>query len=69
MIKEVIKQQDVNNAAWAACENFRGVIDATGYKDYILVILFMKYISDAWKDHYEEYLNNMVMKMHVYATS
>lgn len=50
-----INQQDVNNAAWAACDTFRGVMDATGYKDYILVMLFLKYISDVWKDHYEAY--------------
>ena len=50
-----IQQKDINNAAWAACDTFRGVMDAAGYKDYILVMLFLKYISDVWKDHYEEY--------------
>ncbi|MCY3675312.1 MAG: type I restriction-modification system subunit M [Paracoccaceae bacterium] len=55
MPNETINQQDVNNAAWAACDTFRGVMDAAGYKDYILVILFLKYISDVWKDHYEDY--------------
>ncbi len=55
MTNESIKQQDVNNAAWAACDTFRGVMDAAGYKDYILVMLFLKYISDVWKDHYEDY--------------
>ncbi|MXZ50552.1 MAG: type I restriction-modification system subunit M [Rhodobacteraceae bacterium] len=55
MPNRTIKQQDVKNAAWAACDTFRGVMDAAGYKDYILVILFLKYISDVWKDHYEDY--------------
>ena len=55
MTNELIKQQDVNNAAWAACDTFRGVMDAAGYKDFILAMLFLKYISDVWKDHYEEY--------------
>lgn len=50
-----VKQQQVNNAAWSACDTFRGVIDAGSYKDYILVMLFLKYISDAWKDHFAEY--------------
>jgi type I restriction enzyme M protein len=50
-----IKQQQINNAAWSACDTFRGVIDAGSYKDYILVMLFLKYISDAWKDHFAEY--------------
>ena len=55
MTNEAIKQQDINNAAWAACDTFRGVMDAAGYKDYILVVLFLKYISDVWQDHYEAY--------------
>ena len=55
MTNKTIRQQDVNNAAWAACDTFRGVMDAAGYKDYILVMLFLKYISDVWQDHYEKY--------------
>ncbi len=50
-----IEQKDINNAAWAACDTFRGVVDPSQYKDYILVMLFLKYISDVWQDHYEEY--------------
>lgn len=50
-----ITQQRINNAAWAACDTFRGVVDATQYKDYILVMLFVKYISDVWIDHKEQY--------------
>jgi type I restriction enzyme M protein len=50
-----IKQEDVNRAAWAACDTFRGVVDPAQYKDYILVMLFLKYISDVWKDHYKKY--------------
>ncbi len=53
-----IRQKDINAAAWSACDTFRGVMDAAGYKDYILVMLFLKYISDVWKDHYEEYKRN-----------
>lgn len=54
-MNEKIEQKDINNAAWAVCDTFRGVMDAAGYKDYILVMLFVKYISDVWKDHYEKY--------------
>lgn len=50
-----ISQKDINNAAWAACDTFRGIVDPAQYKDYILVMLFLKYISDVWKDHYDEY--------------
>jgi len=52
---EKIAQKDINNAAWAACDTFRGVVDPAQYKDYILVMLFLKYISDVWQDHYNEY--------------
>ncbi|WP_292463308.1 type I restriction-modification system subunit M [Methanolobus sp.] len=54
MMKQV-DQKDINNAAWAACDTFRGVVDPAQYKDYILVMLFLKYISDVWQDHYESY--------------
>jgi type I restriction enzyme M protein len=50
-----LTQQQVNNTAWAACDTFRGVVDAASYKDYILVMLFLKYISDLWNAHVEEY--------------
>lgn len=50
-----IQQKDINNAAWAACDTFRGAVDPAQYKDYILVMLFVKYISDVWNDHYEKY--------------
>jgi type I restriction enzyme M protein len=52
---EKIDQKDINNAAWAACDTFRGVVDPAQYKDYILVMLFLKYISDVWQDHYDSY--------------
>lgn len=45
---------DVKRIAWAACDTFRGVIDASEYKDFILVFLFFKYVSDVWKEHYED---------------
>ena len=50
-----IDQNQINSAVWAACDSFKGDIDSSLYKDYILVILFLKYISDVWKDHYETY--------------
>ncbi len=50
-----VSQDQINNAAWAACDIFRGAVDPAQYKDYILVMLFLKYISDLWNDHLEEY--------------
>lgn len=52
---DTLKQSQVNNAVWAACDTFRGVVDAANYKDYILVMLFLKYVSDVWRDHYAEF--------------
>ena len=54
-MNEQTTQQEVNSAAWAACDTFRGVVDPAQYKDYILVMLFLKYISDMWTNHDEEY--------------
>lgn len=54
-MNDKITQQEINNAAWAACDTFRGVVDAGQYKDYILVMLFLKYISDLWNDHFQSY--------------
>ncbi|MFH5885312.1 type I restriction-modification system subunit M [Halalkalibaculum sp. DA3122] len=48
-------QQEINQALWSACDTFRGVVDPAEYKNYILVFLFLKYLSDIWKDHYEKY--------------
>jgi len=49
------KQQEIEAVLWSACDTFRGVIDAAEYKNYILVMLFLKYISDVWAEHYEKY--------------
>lgn len=52
---KTIKQDEINAVAWRACDTFRGTIDPAQYKDYILVMLFLKYLSDVWKDKKEEY--------------
>lgn len=50
-----LNQDDINKALWAACDTFRGTISADTYKDFILTMLFLKYISDVWQDHYQNY--------------
>ena len=50
MSKPLISQSEINNIVWKACDTFRGVIDPSQYKDYILTMLFVKYVSDVWKD-------------------
>jgi type I restriction enzyme M protein len=48
-----INQDEINGILWRACDTFRGTIDPSEYKNYILVMLFVKYISDVWIDHRE----------------
>ena len=51
-----ITQKDINQIVWKACDTFRGVIDPSQYKDYILTMLFLKYVSDVHKDIYQKHL-------------
>ena len=47
-----VTQDEVNKAVWSACDTFRGVISSDTYKDFVLTMLFLKYISDVYKDEY-----------------
>lgn len=51
-----ITQKDINDAVWKACDTFRGSIDPSVYKDYVLTMLFLKYLSDVHDDKYEAHL-------------
>ncbi|MFZ2324310.1 MAG: type I restriction-modification system subunit M [Ignavibacteriaceae bacterium] len=51
-----ITQKDINDAVWKACDTFRGTIDPSVYKDYVLTMLFIKYLSDVHDDKYATYL-------------
>ena len=50
-----VTQERINQTLWEACDTFRGKIDSSIYKDYVLVMLFVKYMSDTYKEHLEEY--------------
>lgn len=43
-----IKKSELYSSLWASCDELRGGMDASQYKDYVLVMLFLKYISDKW---------------------
>jgi hypothetical protein len=43
-----IKKSDLYSSLWASCDELRGGMDASQYKDYVLFMLFIKYISDKW---------------------
>jgi type I restriction enzyme M protein len=57
-----INQDEINKAVWNACDTFRGVISSDTYKDFVLTMLFLKYISDVYKDEHaklvEQYGDN-----------
>ncbi|HWR53962.1 MAG TPA: type I restriction-modification system subunit M [Bryobacteraceae bacterium] len=55
MTTQEIEQKKINQTVWAACDTFRGVVDPSIYKDYVLTLLFLKYISDVWQDHYDDF--------------
>ncbi|WXF92384.1 type I restriction-modification system subunit M N-terminal domain-containing protein [Curtobacterium flaccumfaciens pv. flaccumfaciens] len=44
-----LKKSDLYSSLWASCNELRGGMDASQYKDYILTLLFMKYVSDKAK--------------------
>jgi len=43
-----LKKSDLYASLWASCDELRGGMDASQYKDYVLFMLFMKYISDKY---------------------
>jgi len=47
-------QETINNIVWRACDTFRGTMDSNEYKDYVLTMLFVKYLSDFYKEKLEE---------------
>ena len=45
--------EDIKNALWAGANTFRDNIDASNYKDYVLSMLFVKYLSDTFDESVE----------------
>ena len=55
-MNDKLTREDINRIVWKACDTFRGIIDPSQYKDYILTMLFLKYLSDVHRDKYREHL-------------
>lgn len=49
-------RNDIEQVLWSACDSFRGKIDSSRYKDYILSMLFVKYLSDVSKEKRQDYI-------------
>lgn len=45
-----IKKSELYSTLWKSCDELRGGMDASQYKDYVLVVLFVKYVSDKYKN-------------------
>ena len=50
ILETAIKKSDLYSSLWASCDELRGGMDASQYKDYVLFMLFIKYISDKYGD-------------------
>src|SRR3954465_3130600 len=47
-----IRKSELYSSLWSSCDELRGGMDASQYKDYVLVLLFIKYISDKYADQF-----------------
>src|SRR5580692_478565 len=50
-----LSKLEIEAIVWRACDTFRGAIDPSEYKNYILTMLFVKYLSDLAKERREHY--------------
>jgi len=55
MADNKLTQRELGDIVWSACDTFRGAVDPAEYKNYILTMLFIKYLSDLFKDRKAEY--------------
>lgn len=51
-----IKKSELYSSLWKLCDELRGGMDASQYKDYVLVLLFVKYVSDR-REHHDSLLD------------
>ncbi len=46
-----IKKSELYSSLWASCDKLRGSMEPSQYKDYVLVLLFVKYVSDKYANN------------------
>ena len=49
-----LKKSELYSSLWSSCDELRGGMDASQYKDYVLVMLFIKYVSDRYAGQAED---------------
>ena len=52
-----VKKSELYSSLWKSCDELRGGMDASQYKDYVLVLLFVKYVSDKYAGQREALLD------------
>ena len=52
-----LKKSELYSSLWKSCDELRGGMDASQYKDYVLVLLFVKYVSDKYAGRKDALLN------------
>ena len=66
-----LKKTELYSSLWASCDELRGGMDASQYKDYVLTFLFMKYVSDKYKDdpiRGKQFMDRAINKLRNYDT-
>lgn len=61
-----VKKTELYSSLWASCDALRGGMDASQYEDYILTLLFMKYVTDKYKG--QCYFSSKTKKTHTQNT-
>jgi type I restriction enzyme M protein len=56
----VVRKSDLYSSLWASCDELRGGMDPSQYKDYVLFMLFIKYVSDKYGDS-DDFAPSMVI--------
>lgn len=54
-LKKILSREEIAAVVWRGCDTLRNSVDPTQYKDYVLTMLFVKYLSDVWKDKVSQY--------------
>jgi type I restriction enzyme M protein len=57
-----LKKSDIYNTLWKGCDELRGGMDSSQYKDYVLFLLFLRYVSDKYGDEPNPYSPVVVPK-------